>query len=134
MSNILKYNEELQKDMHIDELNLSQVALSLPAIKHKWVSRLILTKSQIFKLEKRKKDYKDSIVNKIKNDTNKLSLIAIDISINENEEYKKSLLKTDEEIEELKLIVLYLEKVENIFKNMTYDLKNIIDLNKLETT
>lgn len=134
MSNILKYNEELQKDMHIDELNLSQVALSLPAIKHKWVSRLILTKSQIFKLEKRKKDYKDSIVNKIKNDTNKLSLIAIDISINENEEYKKSLSKTDEEIEELKLIVLYLEKVENIFKNMTYDLKNIIDLNKLETT
>ena len=134
MSNILKYNEELQKDMHIDELNLAQVALSLPAIKHKWVSRLILTKSQIFKLEKRKKDYKDSIVNKIKNDTNKLSLISIDISINENEEYKKSLLKTDEEIEELKLIVLYLEKVENIFKNMTYDLKNIIDLNKLETT
>lgn len=134
MSNILKYSEELQKDMYIDELNLSQVALTLPAIKHKWISRLILAKSQISKLEKLKRDTKDSIICKIKNESNKLSLIAIDRSVTENEEYKKNTSKVDEEIEELKLTVLYLEKVENIFKNMTYDLKNIIDLNKLETT
>ena len=51
MSNILKYTEELQKDMYIDELNLSQVALTLPAIKHKWVARLILAKSEFNKIE-----------------------------------------------------------------------------------
>lgn len=134
MSVILKYSEELQKDMYIDELNLTQVALMLPAIKHKWVSRLIFAKHQIFKFEKLKKDSKDSIISKIKNESTKLSLLAIDNSINNNDEFKKTSSKIDEEIEELKLTVLYLEKVENIFKNMTYDIKNIIDLNKLETT
>jgi len=138
MSIIEQYMEELQKDMYIDELNVTQVAYTLPALKHKWVARLIRAKTQINLLEKRKKDCKDSIITKL-NDSNissnlKISPLALERSITNDDSFKKTTQKIDEEIEDLKLIILYLEKIENIFKNMTYDIKNIIDLNKLETT
>ena len=138
MSLILKYSEELQKDMHIDELNVMQVALMLPAIKHKWVARLIESKIQIKNLDKQKKDIKDKFFEKIKNEPSathlKLSSIAIERSIENNINYRDFISELDNNIEDTKLVILYLEKVENIFKNMTYDIKNIIDLNKLETT
>jgi len=138
MNIIEQYIEELQKDMHIDELNVTQMAYLLPALKHKWVARLIRTKIQINKLEKIKKDNKDAIIDKLRDDSVtshlKLSPLALDRSVSSDENYKKSIQKIDDEIEDLKLIILYLEKTENIFKNITYDIKNIIDLCKLETT
>jgi hypothetical protein len=138
MSVILKYSEELQKDMHIDELNVTQVAYSLPAIKHKWVSRLIDAKLKIKNFEKQKKDLKDKMFLKLKEDPSashlKLSSIAIERSIDNDTNYKNICQQIDDNIEDLKLVILYLEKVENIFKNMTYDIKNIVDLNRLETT
>ena len=138
MSVILKYSEELQKDMYIDELNVTQVAYSLPAIKHKWVSRLIEAKLKIKNLEKQKKEFKEKTFLKIKNETStnhlKLSSIAIERSVDGDENYKNFIYQIDDSIEDIKLIILYLEKVENIFKNMTYDIKNIVDLNRLETT
>ena len=38
----------------------------------------------------------------------------------------------NEEIEELELIIEYLEKAEKIFSSTTYDIKNAIELMKLE--
>jgi len=138
MNIIEQYIEELQKDMYIDELNVTQMAYILPALKHKWVARLIRTKIQINKLEKVKKDNKDAIIDKLRDDNVsahfKFSPLALERSVSSDENYKKSTQKIDDEIEELKLIILYLEKTENIFKNLTYDIKNIIDLCKLETT
>ena len=134
MNIIEQYQEELQKDMHIDELNVTQVAHILPSIKHKWVARLINAKIKINKLEKLKKDSKEQLIFKIKETSTNQSLLSIDRSIDNSEDYKKNISKIDEEIENLKIIVLYLEKIENIFKSMTFDIKNIIDLNKLETT
>ena len=134
MNIIEQYQEELQKDMHIDELNVTQVAHILPSIKHKWVARLINSKIKINKLEKLKKDSKEQLIFKVKESSTNQSLLSIDRAIDNSEEYKKNISKIDEEIENLKIIVLYLEKIENIFKSMTFDIKNIIDLNKLETT
>lgn len=135
---ILKYSEELQKDTNIDELNLSQAAYVLPAIKHKWVARLIVAKSQIRSLEKKKVSLQEEFFEKAKNSSSannlKLSSIAIERSVLNDTNFKNFINKIDEEIEDTRLLVLYLEKVEVIFKNMTYDIKNIIDLNRLETT
>lgn len=138
MNIIEQYQAELEKDMHVDELNVTQVALMLPAIKHKWVARLINAKLKISKLESLKKETREKIFNSKKADAStqhlKLSNIAIDRSIDSDEIFKKNSVKIDEEIEYQKLVVLYLEKIENIFKNMTFDIKNIVDLTKLETT
>jgi hypothetical protein len=37
-------------------------------------------------------------------------------------------------IEQVKVILEYLEKVEKLTSSLTYDYKNVIDLQKLETT
>jgi hypothetical protein len=42
------------------------------------------------------------------------------------------MLKLQEEIEEKEILVEYLEKIEVIFKNMSFDLKNIVEINKME--
>ena len=135
MEIISQYQEELQKDMYIDEINVTQAAYNLPAIKHKWVARLINTKIKINKLESQKKELRSKAINNIKqNHGHHLPLISIDRSLDTNSTFLESVAKIDEELEQHKMIVLYLEKVEGIFKNMTFDIKNIVDLARLETT
>lgn len=130
-----KYQTELEADVKIDEINLTDTAYKLPAIKHKWVARLINAKIELNKLEKNKLSIKDNIINKISEESNnRLSKIALAKTVTTTEDFIKIKERIDEKIEEYKMIIMYLEKIEGIFKNMTYDLKNIIDLNKLETT
>ena len=43
------------------------------------------------------------------------------------------LTEINEQIEENELIIEYLEKVEKIFSSTTYDLKNAIELMKMES-
>ena len=138
MSLILKYKDELAKDTHIDELNVTQMAHTLPALKHKWVARLIDAKLSLKDFEMQKKNLRLKFFDKIKSETAtehlKLSSLAIEKAIDSSSSFKEALNQIEEKVEDLKLVILYLEKVEVIFKNMTYDIKNIIDLNRLETT
>ena len=55
---------------------------------------------------------------------------ALDKKIDGSEE----ILKIVEEIEDTEIMIEYFEKIETIFRSMTYDMKNIIEINKLETT
>lgn len=132
MSIIEQYQKELETDLKIDELNLNQAAYILPALKHKWVSRLINAKIQINKFEKLKKDTKENILSQLL--TKNLTNLTIERTIESDPNFRKKIMIIDEDIENYKLIILYLEKVENIFKHMTYDIKNIIDLHRMETS
>jgi hypothetical protein len=49
-------------------------------------------------------------------------------------EASTEIIKIDEEIQDSEIIIEYLEKVETIFRSMTYDLKNIVDITRMETT
>ena len=53
-------------------------------------------------------------------------------SIKEMENKSPVLTEINEEIEELELVIEYLEKAEKIFSSTTYDLKNAIELMKME--
>ena len=44
----------------------------------------------------------------------------------------KTIKDIDDRLEELGFIVELLEKTEQIFKSMSFDIKNIIELNKME--
>jgi hypothetical protein len=134
MELIDQYQKELEEDIKLDQINLTEVAYCIPSIKHKWVARLINTKIRLNKLENLKKEVKDNILSQLKENNNKQTFLSLERTLDTNDIYKNKCKKIDEEIENLKLIILYLEKLDNIFKNLTYDIKNIIDLNKLETT
>jgi hypothetical protein len=127
-----KLSQELKEDTQIDELNLSQKQLTLPAIKHKWVFRLIEQKRYLNSLERKKKMAKIAVLSSLEEQG--LPPGIPKASLERKIDNSDTLQKINEDIEETKLLIEYLEKVETVFRSMTYDIKNIIEINKLETT
>jgi hypothetical protein len=126
-----EFKKEILDDTKIDEINLLEKQLTLPAIKHKWVARLIQQKRERNKLEKKRKEIKEQVLSKLSAQIpSGIPKKALDAKIDSTEQIQK----IDEELQDIDILIQYLEKVEVIFKSMSYDLRNIIDINKLETT
>jgi hypothetical protein len=127
-----KLSQELKEDTKVDELNLLQKQLTLPAIKHKWVARLIEQKRYLNNLERKKKMAKIAVLATLEEQGIPPGLPKA--SVEKKIDNSEALQKINSDIEETSLLIEYLEKVETIFRSMTYDIKNIIEINKLETT
>jgi len=126
-----EYIKELESDLKIDELNLKDYQLRLPAIKHKWAGRSIRLKLEIINDTRESDNLKKLLVEEIqKNAPVKLSLPAINSAVEKHTEYKNLL----HNITQKKLIVELLEKTEKTLSSTTYDIKNLIEIIKLETT
>jgi hypothetical protein len=127
-----KIKHEINSDLVLDRINLLEKQLMLPAIKHKWVARLIDQKRLKSSLETKKKHLKADVLKTLQDSgiPSNLPKAALDRKI----ESSDSILKIDEQIKETEIIIEYLEKVENICRSLTYDIKNAVDLEKLETT
>lgn len=124
------YIDEMQLDLEVDEVNMKEVQMKLPAIKHKWVGRLMRHKASIASLHRRKNDLKSKAATKIKNDSMyNLSDAGLDKLI----ERQGAIIDINEQIEDESLIVEFLEKSERIFSSLSFDLKNLVEMVKLET-
>ena len=125
------YIKELENDLKIDELNLKDSQLMLPGIKHKWAGRCIRHKLQINNLRKKLEQLKRSLVEKIHEQSPvKLALTVIERTADKHSE----VVDIDNQTKELELIIELLEKSEKTLSSASYDLKNIIEIIKLETT
>ena len=126
-----EYIKELENDLKIDELYLKDYSLRLPGIKHKWVGRCMRHKLELINLrtkkEKLKKQLKDRI---LESSAVKPSLPVLDKLVENTDEIKDF----DQKINELNLVVEFLEKSEKTLSSASYDLKNLVDIIKLETT
>ena len=122
-----RYSRELHEDLKIDELSIKDKSMMVPIIKHKWVSVQMNHKSQLKKLEfAKKKHIKEYVANApVALSKNALEQAALN---------DPKLAAIQEKIEELELVVEYLEKIEKAISSLTFDCKNVIDLQKLETT
>ena len=125
------YIEELKQDCIVDEMNLKESSLMLPAKKAKWVSRLILEKNNFNKLEKDKKKQLIVVIEKIKQEA--VASISAPVLRNVAEKHE-SILEIDEKIEESKNLIDFLERVEKVMSSMSFDIGNIIKIVQLETT
>lgn len=126
-STITNFNAELVIDLKMDELTIKEKAMLAPVIKHKWVARTAQYKSGLIKL---KNAHKLALKNVAKSAPVSLSKTTIEhISSNSPE-----LQQLTEKIEKVENIIEFLEKVEKLTSSLTYDYKNVIDLQKLETT
>lgn len=125
-----KFKEEIVEDVKVDELNLLDKQMMLPSLKHKWVARLIDAKRELNRLNRKKKQLRDSVLEQFKKEgiPPGIPKANIDKKIDSSE----TIMNLQEEIEEKEIVVEYLEKVETIFKNMSFDLKNIVEINKME--
>jgi len=125
------YIEELKDDCVVDDINLKESALMLPAKKAKWVTRLILAKNSVNKLEKDKKKQISIIMEKLKQESISTVSNAVLKSLAEKHE---SVIEMDNKIEENYNLIDFLERVEKVMSSMSFDIGNIVKIVQLETT
>lgn len=125
------YTQELKEDTKVDEINLKEKALFLPGIKAKWVARMINHKNELNSLEKRKAKIISNLIERYKAE----SPIKLHVAVAKDKaETDESVLELNKKIQEEKLIIDFLERVEKIFSSMSFDISNIVKIVQLETT
>ena len=131
MSSIIdQYNEELKEHLVIDELNIKDVQLRLPGRKHLWVGRLIRHKQELNDL----KNKKGILITKLTKSIQESSAVRLSVPAAEKVAWNTEPMKElSRRIQEQELIIEFLEKVEKIFNGISYDIKNIVEIQKLET-
>tara|TARA_R110002012_G_scaffold97262_1_gene233810 strand:+ start:343 stop:717 length:375 start_codon:yes stop_codon:yes gene_type:complete len=121
--------EEIGEDLVLNDLNLKQQQQRLPARKHFWVGRLVQAKIKRNNLIAEKSKLKKDLVKKVIED----SPVRINQTSAESAaERYESVVKLNTSIKEQDTIIEYLEKVEKILSNMHWEIKNVIDMNKME--
>jgi hypothetical protein len=123
----VRYKEAIEKDLKIDQFNIHNKVNEIPSLKHFWVAKLIESKIELKKLQKKKNE----LLKKVR-ESQQIGLKLSVSSLKEMEEKSPVLNEINEQIEEMELIVEYLEKTEKVFSSTTYDLKNAIELMKME--
>lgn len=131
MSLLQKYVQELEDDVRLDELNLKEAALTLPGKKAKWVSRLMLEKTELINLHKKK----DKLVTAVIEEVKKESPVKLTYpSLKDAAERHTVIIELNQEIKEKESVVEFLERVDKTIHSIGFDIKNLIELIKMETT
>jgi hypothetical protein len=124
-----RYIKEIEEDLKIDEFNIKEVSLRVPAKKHFWVSRLINHKRNLLKLEHDKSNFKKAVIQELHNQAPvKLSQVTADNTAESHEKIRDINVKIAEE----KLIIEFLEKTEKTFSALGFDISNVIKIIQLE--
>jgi hypothetical protein len=125
-----KYIKEMGVDVELSEFEMKDVQMKLPAIKHKWIGRLVRHKGELERYQENRSTTLKNVAQEIIDTATYQVTLA---SAQKAAEKHKSVKRVDENIKEHKLIIDFLEKSEKIFTSMSFDIKNIIEIMKLET-
>jgi len=131
MDTLENYIIELEKDVRLDQFNIRDCQMKLPAYKHKWVGRLMRHKHEIVKLNQQKYALKKKVAEKIQSSTTYKVTKPVAEKAAANHD---SIVDITHRIEELSVLIEFLEKAERILSSMTYDIKNLVEIMRLETT
>jgi phenylalanyl-tRNA synthetase alpha subunit len=124
-----KYFEEVGKDLVLDDFNIKEQSMRLPARKHYWVAKLITAKIERNQTFEKKRKLKKNITKEvIATSPVKLSQSAAEQAAERHE----SLSSLTSKIKELDIIIEYLEKVEKTMSQMGFDIKNAVEIMKME--
>ena len=128
---MLEYHQKIEEFLKFDELYLKESQMTLAAVRHYWVGRLMFHKTQISKLKKAKEKAIKTLRQKLEDE----SPVGLNIkTINESIGSHELILKVDEEIASNELLVEYLGKVEANLRDAQYGMNNMIKIITLETT
>lgn len=125
-----KYYNELDEDLTLNLANIQEKNLRCSAIRAKWLMYLSKEKENRKLLKKTKEELKNSLLNRQESDSNKSILRQKneDNLLKDNEQLKK----INDAIDQLDEIIIFLEYTWNIMNDFGYNIKNIIELIKLE--
>lgn len=131
MTLVEKYIKELEADVIVDELNLKEAALMLPAKKAKWVSRLMIEKNNYNDLLRKRDEVLKQVVEEIRTEA---AVRLTTPTLEKAAEKHPNIIKINEELATLKNVIDFLERVEKTMHSIGFDIKNLIELIKMETT
>lgn len=131
MDTLEQYILELEKDVKLDQFNIRDCQMKIPAYKHKWVGRLMRHKQEVVRLNHQKYQLKKTIANKIQGSTTYKVTKPVAEKAATNHE---SIVDITHKIDDLNVLIEFLEKAERILSSMTYDVKNLVEIMRLETT
>lgn len=130
MSIIDQYIKEIENDLKIDEFTIKETSMKTPGRKHFWVGKLINHKRTLIKLKEEKVEIKKELVKEIM----ARSPIKLTIPVAERTaEQHEKITDIQKRINEQELIVEFLEKVEKTFSSLSFDIKNIVEIMKMES-
>lgn len=130
MNTLDKYIGELFEDTTLDEFTMKDVQMKLPGIKHKWAGRLIRTKISLNQIRKKRSKLLSAMADRlIEESPVKISKPLAKQKVEQHE----SIIDIDDEISDKKAVIEFLEKAERILNSMTFDIKNLTEIMKLET-
>lgn len=124
-----KYQAELEEELDLTDFNIKDVQMRLPANKHKWVARLIQQKIESNKLKKLKHEAIDAVIQSLRKEN---PVILSDAALSKQAEKNETIQKIIIKIEECDILIEYLEKVEKVCSGTSYDIKNLVEIKKLE--
>ena len=125
-----RYIDELSKDIAIYEFALKECQMKLPALKHKWVGRLVRHKRDLYKLQKQRRESVSKISDKVR-DSSEIQLTRP--AANKIAEKHNDIRNLDDQIKDIELVIELLDKCERIFSSMSFDMKNLVEIIKMET-
>ncbi len=129
MKIIDQYKKEIEEELHVDEFNIKDVAMKTPGRKHFWVCKLIQHKRNLLNLKAERYNLKKELVKLIQQE----SPIKVTLPIAEKTAYQhEKMIALQYSIDEQDLIIEFLEKTEKTFTSLSFDIKNIIEIMKME--
>jgi hypothetical protein len=123
------YIQQIKNDLEINQINIADVARKLPARRHHWAARLIEHKIKINELEKQKSNIIKEVSAKIGRDS---PVLMSSKTIQNAAEGSNDIQSINEQIASNKLIVEFLEQVQKNFFSTSHDVRNIVEIMKLE--
>jgi hypothetical protein len=129
---LAKYAEEYGKDTYIDELRLREVLLKIAGIKGKWITYKAMNTAKLIKLKKQKQQLLDEGIDMIKQkrdeEGNPVSRRGAEMILKNTKKYRE----LNERVESLTALVTYFNDSVEAILDINWDIKNLIDNNKME--
>ncbi len=123
-----KYAKEMEIDTELSLLNLRDRQLSQPNIRHKWLYRLMQHKRKKAQL-----NFKLSqIIDNRSQEEIKLSRLSMP-KLKAKIDKESDVISIKRQIQEENEVIDYLDSVQSILSSMSFDMKNLVELLKLES-
>ena len=124
-----KYMAEITEELDLSDFNMRDVQMKLPAIKHKWVARLIQQKIELNKYEHLKAEAIEALIPSLRREG---VVLLSDAALAKQAEKHETVQKINAKIEECEMLIEYLEKIEKVCNSTSFDIKNLVEIKKME--
>lgn len=123
-----EYTREVDSDTEIDELNVKEKSSKIASIRQKWIHRLNIARWNLHKLQESKND----LIEK-KMESSKLPATLSKTVKQQFQESSPEIYEMNKKINQHSIMVAFLEETCKNISNFGWDVRNYIELLKMET-